>query len=278
MRRLPPPAGACLMPSRGCRHMPGQQGYEGEAGARLEAIVDEHALRHEDESRAYPFTIATLRPSGLPCIEPKPLVDRDSRYPHPRNAAGVISARFHRGLRVQLSPWRKNCRGTVDARRRASIPLRLPAAASTTRRCWARRRGCCVRRALLSLRARACPPATAASRLARRRSPPRNSWEDRQVYRDPGPHHQDRRCRRLLATVDIGGIKRQVNIACIVDDEHSAEACVGDWALIDVGFAMSRIHEAEAAATLQILSELGEAQAKWRPCRPPREVHHEIRR
>ena len=67
---------------------------------------------------------------------------------------------------------------------------------------------------------------------------------------------------RLLATVDIGGIKRQVNIACIVDDEHSAEACVGDWVLIHVGFAMSRIDEAEAAATLQILSELGEAQAE----------------
>ena len=77
---------------------PEQQGYEGEAGARLEAIVDEHALRHEDESRAYPFTIATLRPSGLPCIEPKPLwtaiLDNLIRATPP----GVISARFHRGL------------------------------------------------------------------------------------------------------------------------------------------------------------------------------------
>jgi len=67
---------------------------------------------------------------------------------------------------------------------------------------------------------------------------------------------------RRLATVDISGIKRQVSIACIVDDEHTPEACLGDWVLIHVGFAMSRIDEAEAAATLQILTELGEAQAE----------------
>jgi len=67
---------------------------------------------------------------------------------------------------------------------------------------------------------------------------------------------------RLVATVDISGIRRQVNIACIVDDEHTPETCIGDWVLIHVGFAMSRIDEAEAAATLQILAELGEAQAE----------------
>jgi hydrogenase expression/formation protein HypC len=37
---------------------------------------------------------------------------------------------------------------------------------------------------------------------------------------------------------------------------------VGDWVLIHVGFAMSRIDEAEAAETLRILTELGEAQAE----------------
>ena len=63
-----------------------------------------------------------------------------------------------------------------------------------------------------------------------------------------------------LATVDVGGVKRQVNIACIVDAEHPVEACVGDWVLIHVGFAMSRIDEAEAAQTLRMLTELGEAQ------------------
>ncbi len=67
---------------------------------------------------------------------------------------------------------------------------------------------------------------------------------------------------RKLATVDVGGVKRQVNIACIVDDEHPPEACVDDWVLVHVGFAMSRINAEEAAETLQILTELGEAQAE----------------
>jgi hydrogenase expression/formation protein HypC len=67
---------------------------------------------------------------------------------------------------------------------------------------------------------------------------------------------------RKLATVDVGGVKRQVNITCVVDDAHPAEGCVGDWVLVHVGFAMSRINEQEAAETLRILTELGEAQAE----------------
>jgi hydrogenase expression/formation protein HypC len=67
---------------------------------------------------------------------------------------------------------------------------------------------------------------------------------------------------RKLATVDVGGVRRQINIACIVDEDHSVASCVGDWVLIHVGFAMSRINEAEAAETLKILAELGEAQAE----------------
>ncbi len=65
---------------------------------------------------------------------------------------------------------------------------------------------------------------------------------------------------KKLATADVSGVRRQVNIACIVDQEHPVEACIGDWVLIHVGFAMSRIDEAEAAETLRILTELGEAQ------------------
>ncbi len=38
------------------------------------------------------------------------------------------------------------------------------------------------------------------------------------------------------------------------------ESCVGEWALINLGFAMSRIDEAEAHKTLELLRELGEAQ------------------
>jgi hydrogenase expression/formation protein HypC len=65
---------------------------------------------------------------------------------------------------------------------------------------------------------------------------------------------------KMLARVDVSGIQRQVNIACIVSDEHPAASCVGDWVLVHVGFAMSRIDEEEAQKTLQILAELGEVQ------------------
>ncbi len=65
-----------------------------------------------------------------------------------------------------------------------------------------------------------------------------------------------------LATVDICGVRRQINVSCIVDPEHPIETCVGEWVLVHVGFAMSRIDNAIAISTLQILTELGEAQAE----------------
>jgi hydrogenase expression/formation protein HypC len=65
---------------------------------------------------------------------------------------------------------------------------------------------------------------------------------------------------KKLATVSIAGIRRQVNIACIVDAAHPVESCIGDWVLVHVGFAMARIDAAEAAETLRLLAELGEAQ------------------
>ncbi len=64
-----------------------------------------------------------------------------------------------------------------------------------------------------------------------------------------------------LAIVNVGGVKRQVNIACIVDEQHPPASCIGDWVLVHVGFAMNRIDEQEAAETLQLLQELAEAQA-----------------
>ncbi len=65
---------------------------------------------------------------------------------------------------------------------------------------------------------------------------------------------------RMLALVDVSGVKREVNISCVVDDNIALERHVGDWVLVHVGFAMSRIDEEEAAATLRVLEELGEAQ------------------
>ncbi|HAZ45112.1 MAG TPA: hydrogenase assembly protein HupF [Cyanobacteria bacterium UBA11369] len=64
-----------------------------------------------------------------------------------------------------------------------------------------------------------------------------------------------------LAIVNVGGVKRQVNIACIVDEQHPPASCIGDWVLVHVGFAMNRIDEQEAAETLQLLQELAAAQA-----------------
>ena len=72
---------------------------------------------------------------------------------------------------------------------------------------------------------------------------------------------------KKLATVDVSGIKRQVNITCIVSEEHPVESCVGDWVLLHVGFAMSIIDEREAAETLKVLTELGEAQAEMEAMR-----------
>ena len=65
-----------------------------------------------------------------------------------------------------------------------------------------------------------------------------------------------------LATVDVLGVQREINIACIVNDEHPVDSCVGDWVLVHVGFAMSRIDEKEAQLTLEVLQMLGDAQAE----------------
>jgi hydrogenase expression/formation protein HypC len=56
-------------------------------------------------------------------------------------------------------------------------------------------------------------------------------------------------------------VRREVNVACIAGD-GPLEALIGAWALIHVGFAMSRIDEEEAAKTLEVLHMLGEAQAE----------------
>ena len=66
---------------------------------------------------------------------------------------------------------------------------------------------------------------------------------------------------RFLAIADIAGVRREVNITCVVEDDARVEDCVGIWVLVHVGFAMARIDEAEAAATLAALDALGEAEA-----------------
>jgi hydrogenase expression/formation protein HypC len=63
-----------------------------------------------------------------------------------------------------------------------------------------------------------------------------------------------------LGMVDVCGVRRQINLACVINESHPLESCVGDWVLVHVGFAMSRIDEHEAQLTLELLQQLGEAQ------------------
>lgn len=63
-----------------------------------------------------------------------------------------------------------------------------------------------------------------------------------------------------LALVDIGGVRRVINIAFVSDEDRPASACIGEWVLVHVGFAMSRLDEEDAAQTLALLHELGVAQ------------------
>ncbi len=60
-----------------------------------------------------------------------------------------------------------------------------------------------------------------------------------------------------LAKAEVGGVRRNINIGLVHYDEEKVE--VGDWVLIHVGFAMSKLDEAEAHSTLQALEEIGEA-------------------
>ncbi len=60
-----------------------------------------------------------------------------------------------------------------------------------------------------------------------------------------------------LARVDVAGVRRMVNIG-LLDADDDGGAAPGDWVLIHVGFAMSRIDEEEARATLELLEGMGE--------------------
>ena len=59
-----------------------------------------------------------------------------------------------------------------------------------------------------------------------------------------------------LAMVDVAGVQRTINVGLVDEDDRPAQ--VGDWVLIHVGFALSRIDEEEAQATLSLLQGMGE--------------------
>jgi hydrogenase expression/formation protein HypC len=56
-----------------------------------------------------------------------------------------------------------------------------------------------------------------------------------------------------LATVEVTGVRRRINVGLLEDEDLA----VGDWVLIHVGFAMSRIDEAEAERALEGLRLMG---------------------
>lgn len=59
-----------------------------------------------------------------------------------------------------------------------------------------------------------------------------------------------------IAKVDVSGVRRNVNVGLLLPGPDAVD--VGDWVLIHVGFALSKIDEEEAAATRAFLEQLGE--------------------
>ena len=59
-----------------------------------------------------------------------------------------------------------------------------------------------------------------------------------------------------IAKAEVSGVRRNVNVGLLADSPDAVG--VGDWVLIHVGFAMSKIDEEEARATREFLEALGE--------------------
>jgi hydrogenase expression/formation protein HypC len=61
-----------------------------------------------------------------------------------------------------------------------------------------------------------------------------------------------------IAKVDVGGVKRNINIGMLERDD----AGIGDYVLIHVGFAMTKIDAIEAEETLRVLREMGSYESE----------------
>ena len=59
------------------------------------------------------------------------------------------------------------------------------------------------------------------------------------------------------ALVDVAGVRRRVNLGLLQEDPPQT----GDWVLIHVGFALSKVSEQDAAEQMRTLQLLGEHQA-----------------
>jgi hydrogenase expression/formation protein HypC len=58
-----------------------------------------------------------------------------------------------------------------------------------------------------------------------------------------------------LAKVDVAGVRRSVDVSLLDDEDGGARP--GDWVLIHVGFALSKVDQQEAHATLELLRAMG---------------------
>src|SRR5271163_704573 len=62
---------------------------------------------------------------------------------------------------------------------------------------------------------------------------------------------------RDMAVIDVLGVRRRIDLGLLADDPPAR----GDWVLIHVGFAMSKISEVDALDQLRMLTELGEQES-----------------
>ena len=58
-----------------------------------------------------------------------------------------------------------------------------------------------------------------------------------------------------LARIEVAGVRRTVNVGLLDGDDGGARP--GDWVLIHVGFALAKVDEEEAMATLRLLEQMG---------------------
>ena len=147
--------------------------------------------------------------------------------PYPVRAACIAGLRSVKGFKVLTHS------ASTDQRRWACRSVRQPAP----------RRGC----------------STAVARII---EPPTPRGE-RHVSWNSGPRRRNHRCRQQVgAGRRVWRAPPDQHLACVVNELHSVDSCVGDWVLVHVGFAMSRIDEREAQLTLELLQQLGEAQSE----------------
>jgi hydrogenase expression/formation protein HypC len=58
-----------------------------------------------------------------------------------------------------------------------------------------------------------------------------------------------------IALVDVAGVRRNVNVGLLHDGAKTVR--IGDWVLVHVGFAISKVDEDEAAVTRRLLEQMG---------------------